>query len=100
MVMLYIVLFLGVPSLVSKDDLSPDLDVTLGKWLHAQRLETQEEFEMLTKTDPAPDDPALLSHVRKVILPPATHKTVKLNLGARETPQSKEALSILKNKVL
>ena len=87
-------------SLDSEDDLSPDLDVTLGKWLLAQRQETRREFEMLTKMYPAPDNPALLSHLRKVILPPAKHKTFKMNYVVRETPQSRAALSILKNKVL
>ena len=91
---------LVMSSLVSEDDLPPDLDVTLGKWLHAQRQETRKEFEMLTKMYPAPDDPALLSHVRKVILPPATHKIIKMNNAVRDTPQSEAALSILKNKVL
>ena len=85
--------------LVSKDNLPPDLDVTLGKWILAQQPDRCQEFQMLAKMDLAPDDPTLISHVRKVILPPATHKTLKMNLGVRETPQSKEAISLLKNKV-
>ena len=90
---------LGVSLLVAKDDLPPDLDTTLGKWLLAQQRDRRKEFETLKKLDLDPDNPTLISHVRNVILPPATHKTIKLNLGARETPQSKAALSILKNKV-
>ena len=86
-------------TLVSKDHLPPDLDVTLGKWLLAQQDDRRKEFEMLTEMNLAPDNPALLSHVRKVILPPATHNTVKNNLAVRGTPQSKEALSLLNNKV-
>ena len=77
----------------------PDLEPTLGKWLMAQQPTLMTSFRALVKQDLEPDHPEVITHARKMLLPPSRHWTIKLDLGAWETPQSRAALEILKNKV-
>ena len=59
----------------------------------------RQEIKEFEREGIAPDDPALITHARKIILPPSPYPILKLNLPVTNTPQAKAALSILKNKV-
>jgi len=75
-----------------------DLQVSVGSWLLSFQPNIQDEFDVLVANKVSADDPLMVAHTRKVIVPPSKHGQIKLNNKPySQTPQSKEILSILQN---